>query len=62
MLVLSRNVRQQIRIAEHIAITVLEIRGNIVRLGIAAPRNITVQRVNQRQTTTDYQSAGTNPH
>lgn len=63
MLVLSRNVGQQIRIAEHIAITVLEIRGNVVRLGIAAPRDVSVQRVNQRQATTDHQGAGTNaPH
>ena len=61
MLVLSRNVGQQIRIAEHIAITVLEIRGNVVRLGIAAPRDVSVQRVNQRQSTTDHQSAGTTP-
>jgi carbon storage regulator len=45
-LVLSRKVGQRIVIAENIHITVLEIRGNIVRLGVTAPRDLLVHRMN----------------
>jgi carbon storage regulator len=59
MLVLSRHVGQQILVAEQISITVLEVRGNAVRLGITAPREVSVLRVNHRQTTADHQNAAT---
>lgn len=44
MLILARKVGQQIVIAGDIEITVLEVRGDQVRLGINAPRNIAVHR------------------
>lgn len=45
MLVLTRKKNQQIIIAEgEITITVLEIRGDKVRLGIDAPRDIPINR------------------
>lgn len=44
MLVLARKVGQQIVIGEEIEITVLEVRGEQVRLGINAPRSIAVHR------------------
>jgi len=44
MLVLSRKRDEQIVIGENIAITVVEIRGDKVRLGIEAPRDIPVNR------------------
>jgi len=44
MLVLARKVGQRIVIAGNIEITVVEIRGEQVRLGITAPRNIAVHR------------------
>jgi carbon storage regulator len=45
MLVLSRKIGDRIVIGETIEITVMQIRGNIVRLGVTAPRHIHVGRV-----------------
>jgi len=44
MLVLSRHRNQQIVIGDDIVITVVEIRGDKVRLGIDAPPHIPVHR------------------
>jgi carbon storage regulator len=44
MLILSRLERQSIMIGDGITVTVLEVRGSQVRLGISAPREIRVDR------------------
>lgn len=44
MLVLSRKKDEAIIIGDQITVTVLEIRGNRVRLGIQAPDEVRVQR------------------
>jgi carbon storage regulator len=44
MLVLSRKKHESIVIGEDIQITVVEIRGDKVRLGITAPRAVNVRR------------------
>lgn len=44
MLVLSRKQQQEIAIGENIKITVIKIKGNTVRLGIDAPRDVKVVR------------------
>lgn len=44
MLVLSRKLNQEIRIAENIVVRVIEIKGNQVRLGIVAPAEVPVLR------------------
>ena len=44
MLVLTRKVHQSIMIGEGIEVVVLEVRGEQVRLGIKAPRNVSVHR------------------
>jgi carbon storage regulator len=44
MLILSRRVGETIRIGNDIEITVVNINGNQVRIGIKAPRNIVVDR------------------
>ena len=44
MLVLSRKLKQEILIGENIKITVLKVKGNSVRLGIEAPREVHVVR------------------
>ena len=44
MLVLTRHRYETIRISDDITIVVVEIRGDKVRLGIEAPRDIAVHR------------------
>lgn len=44
MLVLTRKMQEQIRIGENIVVTVLRVKGNAVRLGIEAPRQMKVVR------------------
>ena len=44
MLVLSRRAGESIVIGHDVTVTVLEVRGDVVRLGIAAPRNVQVHR------------------
>ncbi|MCA9216029.1 MAG: carbon storage regulator CsrA [Planctomycetales bacterium] len=44
MLVLSRKTNEAIHIGENITITVLKLKGNAVRLGIEAPKDVRVMR------------------
>jgi carbon storage regulator len=44
MLVLTRRVKQQIQIGDNIVITILHVRGQSVRVGIEAPRQVRVAR------------------
>ncbi len=44
MLVLSRKKDESIIVDEHIRITIIEIRGDKVRLGIEAPKEMPVHR------------------
>jgi len=44
MLVLSRKSQEQIQIGDNVVVTVLQIRGNQVRIGIDAPKEIHVLR------------------
>jgi len=44
MLVLSRKKNESIVINENIIITVVEVRGDKVRLGIQAPRDVAIHR------------------
>ena len=44
MLVLTRKVHQSIMIGDEIEIVVLEVRGEQVRLGIRAPKDVSVHR------------------
>lgn len=44
MLVLTRRANQSIMIGHEIVVTVLEVRGDQVRLGIRAPRSVDVHR------------------
>ena len=49
MLVLSRRSTERIQIGDNVAVTVLEIRGNIVRIGIDAPTEVRVLRSELRE-------------
>ncbi len=44
MLVLTRKVGESITIGDDISVRVLEISGNNIKIGINAPRNITIYR------------------
>ena len=44
MLVLSRRVGEEIVINDNIRVTVVAVKGDRVRLGIVAPRDVTVDR------------------
>jgi len=44
MLILTRRVGETIKIGEDISVTVLGVKGNQVRVGIGAPRDVAVHR------------------
>jgi carbon storage regulator CsrA len=44
MLVLTRKIQQQIKIGEQVTITILRVKGQTVRVGIEAPRDVRVIR------------------
>jgi carbon storage regulator len=44
MLILTRKLGETIRIGDEVTISIIEIRGSQVRLGINAPRDVTVHR------------------
>ena len=44
MLVLSRRLGESVVIGDDVTITVLEVRGEVVRIGIDAPRSVAVHR------------------
>lgn len=64
MLVLSRKKNETIIIDDHIVITVVEIRGDKVRLGIEAPKEIPIHRsevhaaIHSEQTTVPEHKTG----
>jgi carbon storage regulator CsrA len=61
MLVLTRKASQQIQIGEGIVITILQVKGNTVRVGIEAPREVRVIRgeLDQKNESADRDSAAT---
>ncbi len=44
MLVLTRKAAEKIQIGAHVTVTVIEVRGRYVRLGIEAPGNVRIIR------------------
>ena len=44
MLILSRKMNQKIKIGEEITVTIIEIRGDQVKIGVEAPKNVKVFR------------------
>ena len=44
MLVLSRKPGQRVMIGDNIVVSVIEVRGSTIRLGIEAPRSLSVHR------------------
>jgi carbon storage regulator CsrA len=44
MLVLTRKLQEQIQIGDNITVSILRVKGNSVRIGIQAPRDVRVVR------------------
>jgi carbon storage regulator len=44
MLILTRRIGETIRIGHEVSVTVLDIRGNQIRLGVLAPKSLSVHR------------------
>ncbi len=44
MLILTRNVNETIMIGDEVEVTVLSVKGNQVRVGITAPKDIKIYR------------------
>ena len=63
MLVLTRRLDQSIRIGDDIEITVIEVRGDQVRLGVSAPRGVSVHRteIYDRIREENREAAGASP-
>ncbi len=53
MLVLTRKTRQQIQVGPNITITILQIKGQAVRVGIEAPQDVAVLRTELAQRLAD---------
>jgi carbon storage regulator len=57
MLVLSRKKNEQIIVGDDIIITVVEVRGDRVRLGIEAPQEISIHRIEVMESIKAQQAA-----
>ncbi len=44
MLILTRRVGESLKIGDEVSVTVLRVKGDQVRLGIEAPKSVTVHR------------------
>ena len=44
MLILSRRIGEKLIIGDNVTVTILAVKGNQVRIGIEAPRNVRVDR------------------
>jgi carbon storage regulator len=62
MLVLSRKKNESIVIDDRITITVVEIRGDKVRLGIEAPRDVPVHRSEVYDAIRRAENSASEPH
>lgn len=58
MLVLSRRVGEEIVINDNIRVTVVAVKGDRVRLGIIAPRDVTVDRSEVHERRAQFQPVG----
>ncbi len=44
MLILTRRIGESVMIGDEVTVTVLRVKGNQVRLGVSAPKSVSVQR------------------
>ena len=58
MLILTRRVGETLMIGDDVAVTVLGVKGNQVRIGVKAPRDVSVHREEIYDRIHDEDSAG----
>ena len=58
MLVLSRYTDETVVVDDRLKITILEVRGNRVKLGFDGPRSMRIERVEQWQERHDFDEQG----
>jgi carbon storage regulator len=61
MLVLTRRAGESVMIGDDVVITVLEARGDVIRLGIQAPRDVQVHREEVYRELQDANRAAASP-
>lgn len=61
MLILTRRVGETLMIGDEVTVTVLGVKGNQVRLGINAPKNVSVHREEIYQRIKAEQAEGQQP-
>jgi len=61
MLVLSRRVGDSVVIGDDVVITVLEVRGDVIRIGVDAPRSVAVRRQELLAELTENNRAAASP-
>lgn len=61
MLVLSRRLGESVVIGDDVVVTVLEVRGDVVRLGVDAPREVQVRRQELLAEVTESNRAAASP-
>jgi carbon storage regulator len=44
MLILTRRVGEAVKVGDEVTVTVISVRGNQIRIGIHAPKDVTVHR------------------
>ena len=61
MLVLTRGLKQKIEIGDHlVTVTVLEVKGGRVRLGIEAPDSVSIRRLELLESAAEPMASGVN--
>ena len=60
MLILTRHIGEKVKIGDDVTLTVVDLRGNQVRIGIQAPRDIEIDReeIRKRKQRVSKQRAG----
>jgi carbon storage regulator len=61
VLVLSRRLGESVVIGDDVVVTVLEVRGDVVRIGIDAPRSVSVQRAELLEQVSDANAEAASP-